>query len=75
MMELVCRVDAKYNEVNRNLKILEHEGIIINEYQNKPKHHKMRSIKLIENERTQKLRTALKILKEDYTLSKEHPRA
>jgi predicted transcriptional regulator len=64
-MDLVCKVDAKYNDVNRNLKILEHEGIIINEYQNKPKRHKMRIIKLLENERTQKLRMALKFLRED----------
>ncbi|MCL2476212.1 hypothetical protein [Candidatus Bathycorpusculum sp.] len=65
MMELTCRVDAKYNEVNRNLKILETEGIITNEYHKKPKHPKTRIITLQDNCRTQKLLVALKNLKED----------
>jgi predicted transcriptional regulator len=68
VMTLVCRVGAKYNEVNRNLKILETEGIIANVYHNKPKHPKIRIIKLQDNHRTQKLIMALNHLKEENNL-------
>jgi DNA-binding transcriptional ArsR family regulator len=30
IMSLVCRINSTYNEVNRNLKILERECIIVN---------------------------------------------
>lgn len=32
MMGLVRRINSTYNEVNRNLKILEEEGIVTNNY-------------------------------------------
>lgn len=46
VMELVRRVGSTYNEVNRNLGILEEAGIIFNEYPVKVKHRKIRVIKL-----------------------------
>lgn len=65
MMELVNKVGAKYNEVNRNIKLLETEGILTSEHHNKPKHPRTRIIKLQDNYRTQKLLMALNNLKED----------
>lgn len=65
-MQLVSRVGGRYPEVNRNLAILEGEGIIISEYRKQVKRAKVRIIKLIkENPRTQKLIRALRDLKED----------
>jgi predicted transcriptional regulator len=62
VMQLVRRVGGPYNEVNRNLKILETEGIIINDYRKQVKHAIVRVILLNrENPRTQIL---LKVLKE-----------
>jgi len=66
VMQLVSRVGGRYPEVNRNLAILEGEGIIISEYRKQVKRAKVRIIKLIkENPRTQKLIRALRDLKED----------
>jgi predicted transcriptional regulator len=62
VMQLVHRVGGPYNEVNRNLKILETEGIIINDYRKQVKRAKVRVIILNrENPRAQIL---LKVLKE-----------
>ena len=38
VMKLVRRVSGTYNEVNRNLEILETEGIIINDYREQVRH-------------------------------------
>ncbi|MDI9577053.1 MAG: hypothetical protein QM398_02820 [Thermoproteota archaeon] len=66
MMQLVSRVGGRYPEVNRNLAILEDEGIIISEYRKQVKRAKVRIIKIIkENPRTQKLLRTLKELQED----------
>jgi DNA-binding transcriptional ArsR family regulator len=65
VMQLVHKTGGKYSEVNRNLKILEAEGIIISEYRRQAKRAKVRIIKLNrENPRTEKLLKALKILQE-----------
>jgi predicted transcriptional regulator len=63
VMKLVTSVGSTYNEVNRNLLILEKEGIIINEYPVKVRHGKVRIIRLNrENPKTQLLLAALKTL-------------
>ncbi len=63
IMELVRRVGSTYNEVNRNLGILEEMGIIFNEYPVKVKHGKIRVIKLNrESPKTKVLLQALKML-------------
>jgi predicted transcriptional regulator len=63
IMELVRKVCGRYNEVNRNLNILEAEGIIMTYYQKQVKHPKFRIVRLIrENRRTQILLKALKDL-------------
>jgi predicted transcriptional regulator len=62
VMQLVHKVGGPYNEVNRNLKILETEGIITSDYRKHVKRAKVRVILLNrENPRTQIL---LKVLKE-----------
>lgn len=62
VMRLVHKVGGPYNEVNRNLNILETEGIIINDYRTQVKRAKVRVILLNrENPRTQIL---LRVLKE-----------
>jgi predicted transcriptional regulator len=66
VMKLVGQLRGPYNEVNRNLKILEEEGIITNDYPDKVKHGKVRVILLNkENPRTKKLLQALKILDDE----------
>lgn len=66
VMKLVGQLRGPYNEVNRNLKILEEEGIISNNYPYKVKHGKVRVILLNkENPRTKKLLQALKILDDE----------
>lgn len=63
VMQLVHRISSPYNEVNRNLIILETEDIIINDYRKQVKHARIRIIKLnSENPRTQILLNALKEL-------------
>jgi predicted transcriptional regulator len=63
MMKLVSKVGGRYTEVNRNLKILEVEDIIINGYQKQFKHARVRIIALKrESHRTQKLLKALREL-------------
>lgn len=46
VMELVRRTGSTYNELNRNLEILEKENLIINEYRLKVRHGKVRVISL-----------------------------
>ena len=46
VMKLVSMLGTTYNDLNRNLLILEKEGIIINEYRVKVKHGKVRVITL-----------------------------
>jgi hypothetical protein len=65
-MRLVSTVNSTYNEVNRNLVLLEREGIIINEYRVKVKHGKIRVIRLNkDNSKTKILLAALKTLDSD----------
>jgi predicted transcriptional regulator len=62
------KVGGRYNDVNRNLIIMEKEGIIINEYRKQVRRAKIRIIKLnMENFRAQKLLKALKILDDSDT--------
>lgn len=63
VMKLVSSVGSTYNELNRNLLILEKEGIIINEYPVKVRHGKVRIIRLNrENPKTKLLLATLKTL-------------
>ena len=63
MMKLVRSVGSPYNEVNRNLGILEAEGIVINDWSKPVKHGVIRVIRLnVENPRTMMLLDALKLL-------------
>lgn len=63
VMQLVHKVGSPYHEVNRNLGILEAEGIIINKYSKPVKHSIVRIVKLNrENPKTTKLLQALKLL-------------
>lgn len=63
MMKLVSKVGGRYNEVNRNLKILEAEGIITSKYPDQVRYGRVRMIVLKrESRRTQKLLKALKEL-------------
>ncbi|MDI9577868.1 MAG: hypothetical protein WC203_08590 [Candidatus Bathyarchaeia archaeon] len=65
VMQLVRKTGGKYSEVNRNLKILESEGIITSEYRKQVKRARVRIIKLNrENPRAEKLLKALKMLEE-----------
>jgi predicted transcriptional regulator len=66
VMQLVGRTKGAYNEVNRNLKLLEAEGIIIDDYRKQVKHGTVRVIILNrENPRTKKLLQALKLLDDE----------
>ena len=66
MMEFKHALNVPYNELNVHLAIFEKEGIVLNVYQNVPKHPKSRILCLkSENVRTQKLLAALDRLKED----------
>jgi len=63
VMQLVSKVGSHYNEVNRNLTILEAEGIIINDCSKPVKHSVVRTIRLNrENPKTATLLQALKLL-------------
>lgn len=56
VMALVSRTNSTYNEVNRNLKILEQEGIIINK-----RYRRLRLIKL--NQKNSKTKLLIQVLK------------
>jgi hypothetical protein len=60
-MKLVSSVGSTYNELNRNLQILEKEGIITNDYPVKVRHGKVRIIRL--NKENHKTQILLKVLK------------
>jgi len=60
-MKLVDKVRSTYNELNRNLGILEKEGIITNDYLVKVKHGKVRVIRL--NRDNPKTKILLQVLK------------
>ena len=63
VMKLVDAVSSTYNELNRNLEILEKEGIITNDYRVKVRHGKVRVIRLNrDNPKTKILLQALKTL-------------
>jgi len=63
IMKLVTSVGSTYNDLNRNLLILEKEGIIINEYPVRVRQGKVRNIRLNrENPKTKLLLAALKSL-------------
>ncbi|HSV48896.1 MAG TPA: hypothetical protein VLH35_01145 [Candidatus Acidoferrales bacterium] len=61
VMRLVSAAGSTYNELNRNLIILEKEGIITNEYPIKVRHGKVRIIRL--NKENPKTQVLLKVLK------------
>jgi hypothetical protein len=61
VMRLVSATGSTYNELNRNLLILEKEGIIINEYPIKVRHGRVRVIRL--NKENSKTQVLLKVLK------------
>jgi hypothetical protein len=67
VMKLVSSVGSTYNELNRNLQLLEKEGLIINEYPVRVRHGKVRVIRL--NKENPKTLTLLKVLK---TLDQEN---
>jgi predicted transcriptional regulator len=67
VMKLVSSVGSTYNELNRNLLLLENEGIIINSYPIKVRRGKIRIIRL--NKENPKTLTLLKVLK---TLEQEN---
>jgi hypothetical protein len=62
-MKLVHTLNARYNEVNRNLALLKAESLIIDEYRVRVKQNTVRVIALNrENPKTQLLLTTLKTL-------------
>jgi hypothetical protein len=61
VMRLVSATDSTYNELNRNLQILEKEDIITNEYPVKVRHGKVRVIRL--NKDNPKTQVLLKVLR------------
>ena len=64
-MRLVRKINSTYNEINRNFKILEKEGIVSDQYVGR-----MRVIKLIhENPRTKILIQVLKTLESENSTS------
>jgi hypothetical protein len=66
VMRLVSKVNSTYNELNRNLMLLEREGIATNEYRIKVRHGKIRVIRLNkDNPKTMKLLAALKTLESE----------
>jgi hypothetical protein len=68
-MKLASTVGTTYNELNRNLLILEKEGIIINEYRVKVRRGKVRVLRLNrENPKTEVLISALKMLDQESIL-------
>jgi mRNA-degrading endonuclease RelE of RelBE toxin-antitoxin system len=67
VMRLVSSVGSTYNELNRNLQLLEKEGIIVNEYPIKVRRGKVRVIRL--NKNNPKTLILLKVLK---TLDQEN---
>lgn len=67
MMDLVRRVNSTYTQVNRNLGILEREGIVKSQ-----RYGRIRIIKLNrENPKTDAILKALKILKRQELLEKQ----
>lgn len=63
VMKLVSNLNTTYNEVTRNLAILEKEGLITDEYRVKVRHGKVRVIILNrDNPKTKLLLTILKTL-------------
>jgi ribosomal protein L15E len=56
-------VGSTYNENNRNLQILEKEGLIINDYPVKVRHGRVRVIRL--NKENPKTQTLLKIMADE----------
>jgi hypothetical protein len=65
VMRLVSTTGSTYNELNRNLLILEKEGIITNEYPVKMRRGKVRVIRLNkENPKTQVLLKVIKTLEQ-----------
>ncbi|MCW4003970.1 MAG: hypothetical protein NWE95_08690 [Candidatus Bathyarchaeota archaeon] len=61
VMKLASNVGTTYNELNRNLLILEKEGIIINEYRVKVRRGKVRVLRL--NRDNPKTDVLIKVLK------------
>ena len=69
VMKLVSSVGSTYNELNRNLSILEKEGLIINEYRVKVRHGKVRVIRLNkDNPKTAVLLNVIKTLDQENNL-------
>ena len=67
-MDLVRKVNSTYTQVNRNLGILEKEGIVKSEH-----YRRIRIIRLNrENPKTEALVKALEILRKQELLEKQH---
>jgi predicted transcriptional regulator len=63
IMHLVHKINGTYLEINRNLKILENEGIIINEVHKQVRHGNIRLVVLkADNPRTKILIDVIKML-------------
>lgn len=62
MMALVHKLNSPYNEVNRNVGILEREAIVINYYPTLVKRGKARIVVLNDNPKTKVLLQAMAIL-------------
>ncbi len=61
VMAVVRKINSTYNETNRNLKILEQEGIIFSEFYGRVRYIKLNR----ENQRTTLLLQALKTLESE----------
>lgn len=69
MMDLVRRINSTYSQVNRNIEILEWEGVVITK-----KLGRMRIIQLKrEEEKTKAILKALEILKQQQLLEDLYP--
>jgi predicted transcriptional regulator len=75
VMKLVGCVGSTYNELNRNLLLLEKEDIIINEYRVKVRHGKVRVIRLNkDNPKTAVLLNVMKTLDQENNLGDDDKR-
>ena len=66
MIKFVVKLRSTYTDVNRNLLLLEKEGIVISDYPDKVRHGRVRIIRLNrDNPKTKTLLDVLKILDSD----------
>jgi len=69
MMDLVRRVNSTYSQVNRNIEILEWEGIVVTKKLGRMKMIQLRR----EDEKTKAILKALEILKQQQLLEDLYP--